>query len=83
MAKSFEYRILGEYGSIGQSGDIAKKVRLVSYDGGPPRLDIRQWRQQRASGREVIFKGISLSRAEAVRLRDILYALDMDAVGVQ
>lgn len=76
MAK-FEHIILEEYGTIGQSGAVSKKVRLVSFNGGPPRLDIRQWRQKQ-DGTEVIFKGISLSGEELVKLKEIIRDLELE-----
>lgn len=76
MAK-FEYRVLEEYGTIGQSGAVLKKVRLVSFNGGPPRLDIRQWRQKQ-DGTEVIFKGISLSGEELAKLKEIIRDLELE-----
>lgn len=76
MAK-FEYKVLEEYGTIGQSGAVLKKVRLVSFNGGPPRLDIRQWRQKQ-DGTEVIFKGISLNGEEFAKLKEIIRDLELE-----
>lgn len=76
MAKSFEYEVLREYGIISQNGAVSKRVRLVSFGDGPPRLDIRSWRRK-ADGTEVLFKGISLSGAELEQLKKIIQNLDI------
>lgn len=77
MAKSFEYKVLEEYGVISQNGAISKRVRLVSFGDGPPRLDIRQWRQKQ-DGTEVIFKGICLSGEEFAKLKEIIQDLELE-----
>ena len=77
MAKSFEYKVLEEYGVISQNGAISKRVRLVSFGDGPPRLDIRSWRRK-ADGTEVLFKGISLSGAELEQLKEIIQDLELE-----
>ena len=76
MAKSFEYEVLREYGIISQNGAVSKRVRLVSFGDGPPRLDIRSWRQKE-DGSEIMFKGVSLSGAELEQLKKIVRNLDI------
>lgn len=77
MAKSFEYKVLEEFGIISQNGPISKRVRLVSFGDGPPRLDIRSWRQKQ-DGTEVLFKGIALTGAELERLKEIIQDLQLE-----
>ena len=76
MAK-FEYKVLDEYGIISQNGAVSKRVRLVSFGDGPPRLDIRSWRQKQ-DGTEVLFKGVSLSGAELQRLKEVIQDLELE-----
>lgn len=76
MAKSFEYTVLDEFGIISQNGAVSKRVRLVSFGDGPPRLDIRSWRQKE-DGSEIMFKGVSLSGAELEQLKKIVRNLDI------
>ena len=76
MAKSFEYKVLKEYGIISQNGAVSKRVRLVSFGDGPPRLDIRSWRQKE-DGSEIMFKGVSLSGAELEQLKKIVQNLEI------
>lgn len=77
MAKSFEYKALKEYGVLSENGAVSKRVRLVAFGDGPPRLDIRSWRRK-ADGTEVLFKGISLSGAELERLKEIIQDLELE-----
>lgn len=77
MAKTFEYRVLEEYGVLSENGAVSKRVRLVSFGDGPPRLDIRSWRQK-ADGSEVMFKGVSLSGAELQRLKEVIQDLELE-----
>lgn len=75
MSGKFEYKVLERCGVLGHSGDFTKEVRIISYNGGPPRVDIRNWRHK--GGRELIGKGITLSGEEAARLWDILKEVDL------
>lgn len=77
MAKAFEYRVLEEYGVLSENGAVSKRVRLVSFGDGPPRLDIRSWRRKE-DGTEVLFKGVSLSGAELERLKEIIQDLEVE-----
>lgn len=77
MARSFEYEVLKEFGIISQNGAVSKRVRLVSFGDGPPRLDIRSWRQKQ-DGTEVLFKGVSLSGAELQRLKEVIQDLELE-----
>lgn len=76
MAKSFEYRVMREYGVLSENGAVSKRVRLVTFGDGPPRLDIRSWRQKE-DGSEIMFKGVSLSGAELEQLKKIIQNLEI------
>lgn len=75
MPKDFEYQVIEKCGIIGQSGDFTKEVRIISYNGGPPRVDIRSWKHR--GEKEFIGKGISFSPSEAARLWGILREVDL------
>lgn len=77
MAKAFEYKVLKEYGVLSENGAVSKRVRLVAFGDGPPRLDIRSWRQK-ADGSEIMFKGASLSGAELQRLKEVIQDLELE-----
>jgi hypothetical protein len=50
-----------------------KRLRMVSWNGRAPALDLRLWYGEDQPG-----KGIALTDAEAILLRDALVALDLN-----
>ena len=69
----FTFAIVKEIGilSTKKSGSN-REVNLVSWNGGAPKLDIREW----ASEHEKAFKGISLSGEEVAVLKELLSDYD-------
>ena len=51
-----------------------KEVNIVSWNGRKPKLDIRDWDENH----EKMGKGITLSREEALELRNVLKECDLD-----
>ena len=47
---------------------FSKEINLISWNGGEPKYDIRNWHP----GREKCGKGITLTRDEAIALMDAL-----------
>ncbi len=65
----FTYEVKEKYGVLSESAKgWTREVRLVSWNGGKDKIDIRDW----APNDEKMGKGISLTEEEASILRDIL-----------
>ncbi|MDR2493786.1 MAG: hypothetical protein LBD24_01045 [Spirochaetaceae bacterium] len=65
------YSIIKEYGVLSEGkGGWRKEVRLISWNGKNPKIDIRDW----SAGHEKMGRGVTLNKEEAVRLRDYLNA---------
>ena len=65
----FKYEITQELGVISESkSGWTRELNLVSWNGGAPKFDIRDW----APGHEKMGKGISLSADEIGNLKKIM-----------
>ena len=66
---NIKYEIIESFGilSTTQSG-WTKELNLISWNGGEPKYDIRQWAPEHAK----MGKGVSLSREEAEELKKLL-----------
>ena len=68
----FKYEILKEVGAISQSPSGWKKeLNLVSWNGGEPKLDLREWSPDHTK----MGKGVSLTVEEAQKLYSLLKAV--------
>lgn len=67
----FKYEILQPLGrlSADSSGNYTKEVNLIAYRDSDAVIDIRKWNRET----DTMLKGITLSREEALKLKDILY----------
>jgi hypothetical protein len=50
-----------------------KEFNLISWNGRDPKYDLRDWDEQH----DKMGKGVTLSKEEVIRLRDILNQLDL------
>lgn len=74
MAKDFEYEILEQLGEFSNNGrGMVKEVNVISWSGADGKVDIRNWREDHSR----MGKGISLTHAEARKLRDLLNDIDL------
>ena len=65
----FKYEITQELGVLSESkSGWTRELNLVSWNGGAPKFDIRDW----APGHEKMGKGISLSADEIGKLKKII-----------
>lgn len=72
MVQEFSYEIMEEIGVISENKNgWRKELTLVSWNGRPPKYDLRDW----APNHEKMGKGITLSNEEFIKLKEIL--LDM------
>lgn len=69
-----KYKIDKEIAIISESPKgWTKELNLISWNGRSPKFDIRDW----APNRQKIGKGITLSKEEIVKLRDILNEMEL------
>ena len=68
-AKDFKYEIVKEIGVLSENAKgWRKELNLISWNGADPKYDLRDW----APEHEKMGKGITLTREEAGRLKEIL-----------
>lgn len=64
-----KYEIKEELGEIGtNSSGWTKELNLISWNGGAEKYDIRDW----SPDHEKMGKGITLTKEEALRLKELL-----------
>lgn len=69
MAGEIKYEIIEELGVLSESAKgWTKKLNLISWNGGAPKYDIRDW----APEHEKMGKGVTLSEEEAKKLYVLL-----------
>lgn len=71
MAGEFNFEVKNEFGKLSENGKWSKEFNLVSYNGADPKYDIRSWSTE-DDGTKKMSKGITLTKEEAVKLRDLL-----------
>jgi len=68
------YEIVIQIGVLSQSrSGWTKEVNLVSWNGHPPKYDIRDWSPDHSQ----LGRGVTLSREELLALRDLLNGWDL------
>ena len=73
----FKFEVEKELGVIQEdrnSKGMRLELNLVSFNDRKPKYDIRPWDVKH----EMMGKGVSLSKAEVVKLKEILNGLDLD-----
>ena len=66
-------------GTIGEgNGGWKKEVNIVSWNERAPKIDIRPWDGEHKK----MGKGITLSKDEVLKLKEILNSLDMDTIEI-
>lgn len=70
----FNYEIIEEFGVLSESSSgWTKELNLISWNGRPPKFDIRDW----SPDHEKMGKGITLSNEEIESLKEILKDIDV------
>ena len=64
-----KYDVIEKVGVIAENKGYTKEVRIISWNGGEPKIDIRNWTPNGPG------KGISFSREEAEKLAGFLQEL--------
>lgn len=70
---SFQYEIVEHIATLSESNSTTKELNRISYNGAPPKLDLRSWKQE-GEGKRML-KGLTLTDAEAEALKDALSSL--------
>ena len=71
----FQYQVVETYGSLSESNKGWKKeIKLISWNQKEAKYDIREW----SPDGEKMGKGVTLSKEEIVRLRDLLNQINLD-----
>ena len=69
-----KYEVVRELGVISENEKgWRKEVNLVSWNERAPKYDLRDW----SLGREKMSKGLTLTKEEARRLKEILDSIDL------
>jgi len=71
----FNYDITEEVAVLSEKNGWSKEVNWISYNGAPPKIDIRTWSTDE-DGNKRMGKGITLTKEEAMELRDALGEID-------
>ena len=71
----FNYDITEEVAVLSEKNGWSKEVNWISYNGAPPKIDIRTWSTDE-DGNKRMGKGITLTKEEAMELRDALGKID-------
>lgn len=67
---AFNYEIVERIAVLSQNGTTSKELNRVSYNGAPPKWDLRSWRRE--DGEEKLLKGLTLTDEEAAALKAAL-----------
>ena len=62
------FEIVEHLGVLSDTGEWAKEVNLVAWNGQPPKIDIRSW----DADHERMTRGVTLTESEAVTLAEAL-----------
>lgn len=70
----FKYDIVKEYGVLTESNKgWTKELNLISWNGRDPKFDLRDWAPEHSK----MGKGLTLSKDDLIKLRDILNNMDL------
>lgn len=69
--KSITFEIIEEYGTFDPGEEWSGEVNLVSWNGNPPRIDIRYWKSDRSKSRKLGALSDSAARELQIILAEI------------
>lgn len=73
---AFQYEVVEHIATLSESNGTTKELNRIRYNGAPPKLDLRSWKQD---GQErKMLKGLTLTDEEADALRDALNSLQQN-----
>lgn len=68
---TISYEVKGKIGTLDSDSIMPKELRLVSWNNGPDKYDLRSWKTK-DDGSEICGKGLTLDREELFSLYEIL-----------
>lgn len=71
MPEGFKFEIVKHIATLSKHGRTTKELNLISYNGAPPKYDLRRWREGQ------MFKGLTLTGEELEALKDALNKEDI------
>lgn len=73
--KELKYEVIEKFGTLDSDSKMPKELRLISWNNGSPKYDIRGWGIDE-DGNETMTKGIALDAEELQSLFDILMEMN-------
>ena len=74
--KELSYEVIKHIGVISEKNGYSKEVNIISWNGRPPVFDIRGFRTGN-DGLQHPLKGISMSKADLIALKELLSHVDL------
>lgn len=71
------YKVIEKFGQLDSDSKMPKELRLISWNGGDPKYDIRGW-SVNEDGTERMTKGITFDAEELQSLYEILKEMDKE-----
>lgn len=71
MTKEIKYEVKKVFGKLDSDSTMPKELRLISWNGGPEKYDLRSWKTK-DDGTETCGKGLCMDREELYSLYEIL-----------
>lgn len=74
----FMYKVEKDLGILSENKEYTKRVTLTGWNNKPSKIDIRDWFRFDDDEERKAAKGITLTKYEAKKLRDILNEMDLE-----
>lgn len=80
--RDFSWEVVRALGNFSEERtNYTKELNVVAWNGRPPVFDLRGWRVDK-DGVKHPLKGISMTKADLIALRNLLQSIDVDSLGV-
>lgn len=80
--RDFSWEVVRALGNFSEERtNYTKELNVVAWNGRPSVFDLRGWRVDK-DGVKHPLKGISMTKADLIALRNLLQSIDVDSLGV-
>lgn len=76
MSMGFDFKVEKVIADIGGNGASRTLLTSTAFGKKPVKMDLRRWQITPDGEPEIPLKGLSLSRDELIKLRDVLNSMD-------